>query len=336
MSHAPVPTPPAPGPGAPRRLSPILAAGQFLLTAAVIGGAATLSYLAGFQTSEKVAAPAAPTSAATTATVDVAAIYQPTPELIAKGKAVFQTNCTSCHGMSGQGDGPAAAALNPKPRNFHQGYWHYGGGLARVVKTITEGSPGTAMPSFVGLPLGDRVAAAHFVRSLEPKLEDDKSEDLAWLGLGPGGTRLAGGAGAPAAAVSAGPSIPVEEAIKKLAEPEPPAGVALAPQPAEGDETGAALYGDRCAGCHGHSGEGGVRVKILGSAPYVYVLSRSLGAGTGEWATDATRFDKLILEGVPGTVMPGNGDLTRDALHSLHVYTQMLRSRQLAAGRARS
>jgi mono/diheme cytochrome c family protein len=204
------------------------------------------------------------------------------------------------------------------------------------VKTITEGSPGTAMPSFIGLPLGDRVALAHFVRSLEPKVEGDKPEDLAWLGLGPGGTRLAGEAGAPAAAASEGPSIPIEEALKKLAEPEPPAGVALAPQLAEGNEAGAALYEDRCAGCHGQAGEGGIRVKILGSAPYVYVLSRSLGAGSGEWAADPIRFEKLILEGVPGTVMPGNGDLTRDSLHSLYLYTQMLRTQQEAAGRARS
>lgn len=36
----------------------------------------------------------------------------------AKGAATFKTLCVSCHGEKGQGDGPAAAALNPRPANF--------------------------------------------------------------------------------------------------------------------------------------------------------------------------------------------------------------------------
>ena len=39
------------------------------------------------------------------------------PENIEKGKLLYQTNCSPCHGATGHGDGPAAAALNPKPRN---------------------------------------------------------------------------------------------------------------------------------------------------------------------------------------------------------------------------
>ena len=37
----------------------------------------------------------------------------------AKGKTLFETNCVSCHGATGQGDGPVGVALpDPKPRNF--------------------------------------------------------------------------------------------------------------------------------------------------------------------------------------------------------------------------
>jgi mono/diheme cytochrome c family protein len=36
----------------------------------------------------------------------------------AKGKVLFETNCASCHGTSGKGDGPVGAALQPPPRNF--------------------------------------------------------------------------------------------------------------------------------------------------------------------------------------------------------------------------
>ncbi len=40
----------------------------------------------------------------------------------ATGKELFvKTNCNSCHGMEGKGDGPVAAALDPKPRNFTVG-----------------------------------------------------------------------------------------------------------------------------------------------------------------------------------------------------------------------
>ena len=35
-----------------------------------------------------------------------------------KGEAHFKAMCVSCHGEKGNGNGAAAAALNPKPSNF--------------------------------------------------------------------------------------------------------------------------------------------------------------------------------------------------------------------------
>ena len=35
-----------------------------------------------------------------------------------KGKTLFAQYCASCHGASGKGDAPVAAALNPKPRDL--------------------------------------------------------------------------------------------------------------------------------------------------------------------------------------------------------------------------
>ena len=37
---------------------------------------------------------------------------------LAKAKENYQTYCRKCHGESGKGDGPGAAMLNPKPRDF--------------------------------------------------------------------------------------------------------------------------------------------------------------------------------------------------------------------------
>jgi copper resistance protein D len=35
--------------------------------------------------------------------------------VLAKGKELYEANCSACHGVGGRGDGPAAAALKPPP-----------------------------------------------------------------------------------------------------------------------------------------------------------------------------------------------------------------------------
>ncbi len=67
---------------------------------------------------------------------------------LAEGKKVFEGNCVACHGMQGKGDGPAGAALNPKPANFTAGIWKYGSGEDGIFKTCSKGVPGTAMPAW--------------------------------------------------------------------------------------------------------------------------------------------------------------------------------------------
>ncbi len=37
---------------------------------------------------------------------------------VAKGKEIFKVQCATCHGAMGKGDGIAAAALKPKPRDL--------------------------------------------------------------------------------------------------------------------------------------------------------------------------------------------------------------------------
>jgi cytochrome c oxidase cbb3-type subunit III len=36
---------------------------------------------------------------------------------VEQGKKLYGQFCATCHGQSGKGDGPGAAALNPKPRD---------------------------------------------------------------------------------------------------------------------------------------------------------------------------------------------------------------------------
>jgi cytochrome c553 len=36
---------------------------------------------------------------------------------------IFKSRCSTCHGMDGKGNGPAAITLNPKPRNYTDPAW---------------------------------------------------------------------------------------------------------------------------------------------------------------------------------------------------------------------
>jgi mono/diheme cytochrome c family protein len=261
--------------------------------------------------------------------VNVAVLIKPTPELVAKGKALFAVNCSSCHGPEGFGNGPAAAALNPKPRNFHEGYWKYGGGVARIVQTISTGSPGTAMAAFTNIPLEDRFALAHYVRTFSPKPEEDKPADLAWLGPveAPGGTPGGTGPGGGPGSTAPRPTIPIEVALRLMAEPEPPPAQASSSMPPIPDGPGAATYRERCASCHGAAGEGGVRVRMLGSAPYAYVTTLPMSA-VRAGGREPSKFAKIVVEGIPGYVMPANGDLSMEDLRALYDFTTSLQGRQ--------
>ena len=65
----------------------------------------------------------------------------------AAGKALFEVNCGTCHGMAGKGDGPLAAALNPKPRDLSAGVFNFDtdgdgtkGSDADLKNVITKGA----------------------------------------------------------------------------------------------------------------------------------------------------------------------------------------------------
>ena len=52
---------------------------------------------------------------------EAASRQNPVPQdaaAVERGKQLFAQFCAGCHGKNGQGDGPAAAALKPKPTNL--------------------------------------------------------------------------------------------------------------------------------------------------------------------------------------------------------------------------
>jgi mono/diheme cytochrome c family protein len=99
--------------------------------------------------------------------IDMGIISTPTNELVEKGKDLFTTNCVSCHGTEGKGDGVAAVALNPAPRNFlnNEG-WTKGTDFPSMYTTIQKGIIGTGMIGYDFLPIEDRIALIHYIRTM--------------------------------------------------------------------------------------------------------------------------------------------------------------------------
>ena len=93
-------------------------------------------------------------------------------------RGLFRKHCVQCHGISGDGRGPAAALLAPYPRDFRRGSFKFKSTPigkkpthSDIVRTLEQGLPGTAMPAFGTLndseEFADDVdALAHYVRFL--------------------------------------------------------------------------------------------------------------------------------------------------------------------------
>jgi mono/diheme cytochrome c family protein len=96
-----------------------------------------------------------------------------------RGLSVFREECARCHGQEGRGDGPRAAFLYPKPRNFARGSFRIASNEGNfptdsdLLRVIREGMPGSAMPPFPHLTDADSEAVVAAVKHLavEGKLE---------------------------------------------------------------------------------------------------------------------------------------------------------------------
>jgi mono/diheme cytochrome c family protein len=86
---------------------------------------------------EAPSAPAPPVGGAPTAGSAAAPTAAPSPADPARGKPLYAMYCASCHGVHGDGDGPVAASLNPKPARHSDGRYMNGlsnGHLFQVIK----------------------------------------------------------------------------------------------------------------------------------------------------------------------------------------------------------
>lgn len=102
-----------------------------------------------------------------------AANQQNAGDALTAGKQIFAQLCTPCHGETGKGDGPAAAALNPKPRNLTEPGYVSALDDRYLFELISRGGIAVgkselmpAQPSLAAPDIGNVVA---YVKTLAPK-----------------------------------------------------------------------------------------------------------------------------------------------------------------------
>jgi mono/diheme cytochrome c family protein len=94
--------------------------------------------------------PPKPTSGAPNAPTESAPAMAPTAAPVAltgaaaeeNAKQMFGTVCIACHGTDGKGTGPAAAQLNPKPRDYTDAAWQASITDEDIKKAILLGGQG--------------------------------------------------------------------------------------------------------------------------------------------------------------------------------------------------
>lgn len=99
---------------------------------------------------------------------------------LAEGARLYQANCATCHGASGNGGGPAAESLEPRPTDFTDRARAAARSVFGLYNTISLGVEGTSMPAFSQLTDEQRWALAFHVSTFSAEPALIKSGEAAW------------------------------------------------------------------------------------------------------------------------------------------------------------
>jgi mono/diheme cytochrome c family protein len=93
-------------------------------------------------------------------------------------RAVYNQSCAACHGLTGDGSGPAAVWRYPKPRNFSAEQFKIKSTPGQALPTdddllqsVTRGLPGSSMPSFSYLAEAERLALVQYIKFLTARTD---------------------------------------------------------------------------------------------------------------------------------------------------------------------
>lgn len=173
-----------------------------------------------------------------------------------RGKTLYAHNCIVCHGERGQGSALPIGGATP-PKNLASPQARAELSRERMIASVTNGRPGTAMAGFSGrLPPQDIEAIVDYVRAA---LMIPEAETIS-------GTHAYGGRGRDKQAAAQLPQKPVK-ADMSLAMPYSLTGNA---------EKGKQFYNANCATCHGVKGDGkGPRAYFINPKPRIFTSKES-------------------------------------------------------------
>ncbi len=100
------------------------------------------------------------------------------------GAEKFVTYCAACHGVKGDGKGPAGVALRPPPRDFTQGEFKFAavasGQLPNdddLMRIVEGGLHGTAMLAWRDVGTADLSDIIQYIKTLSPRWQDKMPGD---------------------------------------------------------------------------------------------------------------------------------------------------------------
>jgi mono/diheme cytochrome c family protein len=84
------------------------------------------------------------------------------------GKRIYENKCQMCHGANGKGDGPAAAAFNPKPQDLtDSAFWRQKNVDTLVTNTVEHGHG--LMPPIDLKPAEVKAVIDHISSAFKPR-----------------------------------------------------------------------------------------------------------------------------------------------------------------------
>ena len=114
-----------------------------------------------------------------------------TPELVEEGRAIYLKRCSFCHGLKGDGNGPAADYMDPRPRDFTLGTFKFrttqSGELPTdddLFRTVSRGLSGTGMQAFDsdliknGLSETERWAVIEYIKTFAQEFADPELDPV--------------------------------------------------------------------------------------------------------------------------------------------------------------
>jgi len=247
----------------------------------------------------------------TQATPALRAVASGAPAATDRGAQLFQKYCALCHGENGDGGGKFAYLMNPRPRNLRQGDFKVSTTVNQIpsdddlLRTISRGMPGSAMPPWGHLPDADLKALVKYIRQLHEEEVEHRLQEQVEQSV-----------------ISAAD---VSGLIAQQTEPGSP--LVVPAEPAFDDVRwfrGRRVYLEACASCHGVDGHPVPEAVKFDSEGYP-VPPRSFVNGIFKGGSEGAQLYARVVKGMKGTPMPAfEGAYDDDAIWDLIHYVQSL------------